>query len=60
MQLALMTEPQLGMTYDTLLDLARFAEDAGLEAFSRSDHYSFSGIAAPHATDAFATLAGGS
>ncbi len=58
MQLALMTEPQLGMTYETLLDLARFAEDTGLAAFSRSDHYSFSGIDRPHATDAFATLAG--
>ena len=58
MQLALMTEPQLGMTYETLLDLARFAEDAGLDAFARSDHYSFSGIDRPHATDALATLAG--
>jgi len=58
MQLALMTEPQLGMTYETLLDMARFAEGAGLAAFSRSDHYSFSRVTGPHATDAFATLAG--
>lgn len=58
MQFALMTEPQLGMTYDTLLALARFAEDTGLAAFSRSDHYLFEGTVAPHATDAFATLAG--
>src|SRR3972149_7196149 len=58
MQLALMTEPQLGMTYEPLLDMARFAEGAGLAAFSRSDHYSFSRVTGPHATDAFATLAG--
>lgn len=53
-----MTEPQLGMTYDTLLRLARFAEQHGLAAFARSDHYTFDGVTAPHATDAFATLAG--
>ncbi len=53
-----MTEPQLGMTYDTIVSLARWAEDNGLAAFSRSDHYSFMGMDGPHATDAFATLAG--
>lgn len=58
MEYALMTEPQLGMTYETLLDLARFADELGLAAFSRSDHYSFDGVDAPHATDAFATLGG--
>lgn len=58
MQFALMTEPQLGMTYDTLLTLARFSEERGLGAFARSDHYAFDRVAAPHATDAFATLAG--
>lgn len=58
MQYALMTEPQLGMTYDTFRALASFAEQRGLAAFSRSDHYSFDGVAGPHATDAFATLAG--
>ncbi len=58
MQFGLMTEPQLGMTYETLVALARWAERAGLDAFARSDHYSFMGIEAPHATDAFATLGG--
>lgn len=58
MQFGLMTEPQLGMTYDTLVDLATWAERTGLDAFARSDHYSFMNIEAPHATDAFATLGG--
>lgn len=58
MQFGLMTEPQLGMTYETLVDLARWTEDNGLAAFSRSDHYSFTGVDGPHATDAFATLGG--
>ncbi len=58
MQFGLMTEPQLGMTYETQLNLATWAERAGLDAFARSDHYSFEGVAAPHATDAFAALAG--
>lgn len=58
MQFGLMTEPQLGMTYDTLVELATWAEGAGLDAFARSDHYSFMDVHAPHATDAFATLGG--
>jgi alkanesulfonate monooxygenase SsuD/methylene tetrahydromethanopterin reductase-like flavin-dependent oxidoreductase (luciferase family) len=58
MQFGLMTEPQLGMTYATQVDLATWAEQAGLDAFARSDHYSFADVAAPHATDAFAALAG--
>lgn len=58
MEFGLMTEPQLGMTYDTLLGLARWADESGLDAFARSDHYSFMDVEAPHATDAFAALAG--
>lgn len=58
MQFGLMTEPQMGMTYQSLLELAVWAEKSGLDAFARSDHYSFPEITAPHATDAFATLAG--
>lgn len=58
MQFGLMTEPQLGMTYETLLELASWCEQSGLDAFARSDHYSFMDIEAPHATDAFATLGG--
>jgi F420-dependent oxidoreductase-like protein len=59
MRFALMTEPQQGLTYDEILALARTAEDAGLEAFFRSDHYtSFPGEAGLPTTDAWATLAG--
>lgn len=58
MQFGLMIEPQMGMEYERILGLARYAEDAGLAAFSRSDHYLFPRVQAPHATDAFATLAG--
>ncbi len=53
-----MTEPQLGMSYDTLLELATWADSNGLDAFARSDHYSFMDVDGPHATDAFATLGG--
>lgn len=54
-----MTEPQQGLTYDEILALARMAEEAGLEAFFRSDHYaSFPGPAGRPTTDAWATLAG--
>ena len=53
-----MTEPQLGGTYDQLLDAARWAEGKGLYGFARSDHYYSSRQPVPDATDAFATLAG--
>jgi F420-dependent oxidoreductase-like protein len=59
MRLALMTEPQQGLSYDEILAAARAAEDAGLEAFFRSDHYaSFPGPEDGPTTDAWATLAG--
>jgi F420-dependent oxidoreductase-like protein len=58
MQLVLMTEPQLGMTYDQIVDLAQLAERLGLDGFSRSDHYGFLDMEPAHATDAFATLGG--
>lgn len=58
MRFSLMTEPQLGGTYDQLLDLARWARDRGLHSFARSDHYYSGREPAPDATDAFATLAG--
>ncbi len=59
MRFALMTEPQQGLAYAEILDLARAAEAAGLEAFFRSDHYtSFPGAAGLPTTDAWATLAG--
>ncbi len=59
MRYALMTEPQQGLTYDEILAVARTAEEAGLEAFFRSDHYaSFPGESGLPTTDAWATLAG--
>ena len=59
MRYALMTEPQQGLHYDELLALVRTAEEAGIEAFFRSDHYaSFPGETGLHTTDAWATLAG--
>ncbi len=57
MELAMMTEPQLGQTYEDLLEAARYCEANGLGVFARADHY-FWRSPAPHATDAFATLAG--
>jgi F420-dependent oxidoreductase-like protein len=59
MRFALMTEPQQGLTYDEIAAVATTAEEAGFEAFFRSDHYaSFPGGAGKHTTDAWATLAG--
>lgn len=55
---ALMVEPQLGGTYDDLLELARWAEASGFVSFTRSDHYYSSRTPPPPATDAFSTLAG--
>jgi alkanesulfonate monooxygenase SsuD/methylene tetrahydromethanopterin reductase-like flavin-dependent oxidoreductase (luciferase family) len=39
MDLRVFTEPQQGASYDDLLRVARTAEDAGYDAFFRSDHY---------------------
>jgi len=59
MRFALMTEPQQGLSYDEILALARTAEEASLEAFFRSDHYSsFPGASGMPTTDAWATVAG--
>ena len=59
MRFALMTEPQQGLSYDELLAVARTAEDAGFEAFFRSDHYtSFPGAAACPDDGRWTTLAG--
>ena len=60
MKLRIFTEPQQGAAYDTLLRVARAAEDLGFDAFFRSDHYlsmgDVSGLPGP--TDAWMTLAG--
>ncbi|NIA26318.1 MAG: LLM class flavin-dependent oxidoreductase [Gammaproteobacteria bacterium] len=58
MDFALMTEPQLGGTYDQILAAALWAEQAGMVSFARSDHYYSHREPRPDATDAFATLAG--
>jgi F420-dependent oxidoreductase-like protein len=59
MRLALMTEPQQGLSYKDILACAATAEAAGLEAYFRSDHYaSFPGPDGEPTTDAWATLAG--
>jgi F420-dependent oxidoreductase-like protein len=59
MRYALMTEPQQGLSYDEILAIARTAEEAGIEAFFRSDHYaSFPGGSGRPTTDAWTTLAG--
>ncbi|MGQ0849876.1 MAG: LLM class flavin-dependent oxidoreductase [Actinomycetota bacterium] len=57
MKLAMMTEPQLGGTYDDLLFAARAVEDAGLAGFARSDHYYWSRQPGAEATEALTTLA---
>ena len=50
MRFALMSEPQQGLTYDEILALVHAAEDAGFEAYFRSDHYaSFPGGSGSHA-----------
>lgn len=59
MDLRIFTEPQQGASYDDLLRVARCAEDAGFEAFFRSDHYlPMGGDGLPGPTDAWVTLAG--
>ena len=58
MLFSIMTEPQMGGTYDELLRVARLAESEGLYSFARSDHLAWSPEPAPDATDAFATMSG--
>ncbi|WP_459650318.1 LLM class F420-dependent oxidoreductase [Kitasatospora sp. Ki12] len=61
MDLRVFTEPQQGASYDTLLKVARTAEELGaFSAFFRSDHYLKMGDVdgRPGPTDAWITLAG--
>jgi F420-dependent oxidoreductase-like protein len=59
MDLRIFTEPQLGASYDQQLRLARTAEDAGFDAYFRSDHLlTFAGDGLPGPTDTWITLAG--
>jgi len=49
----------MGATYDDLLAVARRTEEAGFDAFFRSDHYlTMGGDGLPGPTDAWVTLAG--
>ena len=54
----MMTEPQIGGTYEQILRAARLAEAEGLHSFARSDHLAWQREPAPDATDAFATMGG--
>jgi F420-dependent oxidoreductase-like protein len=62
MDLRIVTEPQQGASYQTLLRVARATEDLGFDGFFRSDHYGKNpGSGAdglPGPTDAWITLAG--
>jgi F420-dependent oxidoreductase-like protein len=59
MRFAFMVDPQEGLPYDHMLELAQAAESAGFESFLRSDHWlSLRGDWPAHATDAWTTLAG--
>lgn len=59
MQFAVMVDPQEGLSYARMLDLAQSAEAAGFDGFVRSDHWlSLEGQWTQPATDAWTTLAG--
>jgi len=55
--IAFMVEPQAGGSYDELLALARWADEIGLAAFARSDHY-LNGDRSEPATDALTSIGG--
>jgi alkanesulfonate monooxygenase SsuD/methylene tetrahydromethanopterin reductase-like flavin-dependent oxidoreductase (luciferase family) len=52
-----MVEPQVGGSYSELRDLAQWAEDQGIDAFARSDHFLNQDDSAP-STDALTTYGG--
>ena len=60
LSLRIFTDPHQGATYDDVLRAARCAENAGYDAFFRSDHYLriAPGSGLPGPTDAWLTLAG--
>lgn len=57
MELGLMVEPQVGGSYTRLREIAVWAEEQGLDAFARSDHYLDQERSAP-TTDALTTFGG--
>ena len=60
MDYRIFTEPQQGASYDTLLAVAKAAEEHGFDGFFRSDHYlkMGDGSGLPGPTHAWLTLAG--
>jgi alkanesulfonate monooxygenase SsuD/methylene tetrahydromethanopterin reductase-like flavin-dependent oxidoreductase (luciferase family) len=58
MKYSIMTEPQMGGTYEEILRAARHAESEGLHSFARSDHLAWNREHSPEATDSLTTLAG--
>lgn len=58
MQLRIFTEPQQGATYEELLAVATATEEAGFDAFFRSDHlrHMGSGSPGPGSSEAWLTL----
>src|ERR1700733_11116461 len=59
MKLRIFVEPQQGASYDQQLRVAQAAEDAGFDAFFRSDHFlAMGGDGLPGPTDSWLTLAG--
>jgi F420-dependent oxidoreductase-like protein len=58
MRYVLKARPQMGMSYRRIVEVARAAEDAGFEAFFRSDHWRPMSGPDVAATDAWTTLAG--
>ncbi|MGC8635144.1 MAG: TIGR03560 family F420-dependent LLM class oxidoreductase [Candidatus Limnocylindrales bacterium] len=59
MRFTLMVDPQEGLSYAAMLELALAAEAAGFEGFVRSDHWlSLEGEWSRPASDAWTTLAG--
>ena len=57
MELGLFVEPQMGGSYKRLVEIAKWSEATGLDAFARSDHYLHMEHSAD-ATDALVSLGG--
>lgn len=59
MKVRVLMEPRHGATYDRIAAMAKATEEAGFDAFFRSDHYlTMGGSGLPGPTDAWITLAG--
>jgi F420-dependent oxidoreductase-like protein len=58
MRLRVLLEPRYGATWEQLLQMAMATEEAGFDAFFRSDHFQGVGAVALRPTDSWTTLAG--